>query len=340
MFRQRSAATVISLVMALGALSATVMAQDAAAPDLARSSVGGHMARLVDVGGIQARYYEAGAGEPLILLHGGRRTVFNSANMWTRNITGLARRYHVFAVDRLGYGMTGAPPGSTFSYQEEVAFLRDFIDTMKLGRVHVAGNSSGAAVALLFGLTHPDRAGTLILVGIGPHTPRADSGSKGAIMREACGNIADPVQSWSCWMEAMTYRHDVTFDTAFFAASEYMKSLPQWTDIEARKAAAPRQGLDYWRPHMARIREEGLPRLPILLVCGKHDSLDWEAGSRVPGLKGCLGFYDIIGARNDRVKLIVYNHAGHFPYREYPDQFNGDVANFIDFWSRGDDGHD
>ena len=46
-----------------------------------------------------------------------------------------------------------------------------------------------------------------------------------------------------------------------------------------------------------------------------------------------LGFFDIVGAKNPRVKMVLINEAGHFPYREHPEQFNAHLVNFIDFWS-------
>lgn len=292
------------------------------------SAVDGLTATLSEVNGLRVRYYEAGRGEPLILLHGGRLTVFNSANMWSRNVAGLAKDFHVFALDRYGYGMTGAYPDDDFTFEREVEFLRDFVDAQKFDRVHLVGNSSGASVALLFSIAHPHRVSTLTLVGVGPHTPRART--KGLIMREACNNIVDAQAAWSCWMQAMTYRSDETFDAAFFAASEYMKSLPEWQSIEARKVkGTPQSGSEYWDPHLARIRDEGVPDLPILLVCGLHDNLDWMAGDSAPQLKGCLDFFNTLGASNDKVKLVAYNAAGHFPYRELPQQFNSDLASFI-----------
>jgi len=296
------------------------------------SAVNGLTPTLSEVDGLRVRYYEAGRGEPLILLHGGRLSVFNSANMWARNVEGLARNFHVFALDRYGYGMTGAYPDDDFSYEREVEFLHKFVDAKKFDKVHLAGNSSGAAVALMFALAHPERVATLTLVAVGPHTPAVRS--KGLIMREACNNIADPQQSWSCWMQAMTFRSDKTFDAAFFAASEYMKSLPEWRAIEARKIkGTPQAGDDYWGPKLARIRDDGEPDVPILLLCGQHDNLDWPAGDAIPQMKGCMSLFDTLGAHNRKVKFIAYNQAGHFPYRELPEQFNSDLSDFVRFWS-------
>jgi len=324
-------ASILMLVSLLvAALVRPVFAQDDRAGP---STVNGLTATLSEVDGLPVRYYEAGEGEPLILLHGGRLTVFNSANMWARNVAGLSQDFQVVALDRYGYGMTGAYPDDNFTYAREVAFLHEFVDARKFDQVHLAGNSSGAAVSLLFAMAYPERVATLTLVGVGPHTPRALT--KGLIMREACNNIPDVQDAWSCWMQAMTYRSDKAFDQAFFDASEYMKSLPEWREIESRKVqGTPESGNDYWGPHLKRIADEGVPDVPILLVCGQHDNLDWDAGDRTPQMKGCMSLFNTLGANNDKVKLVAYNQAGHFPYRELPDQFNGDLVSFIRAWSK------
>ncbi len=322
----------IALMLAGPGLIQPAYAQGSQNDRAGPSAVHGLTATLSEVNGLRLRYYEAGEGEPLILLHGGRLTVFNSANMWARNVEGLSKNFHVYALDRYGYGMTGAYPDDNFTFEREVAFLRDFVDSRKFDTVHLAGNSSGAAVALLFSIAYPERVSTLTLVGVGPHTPR--SLTKGLIMRQACNNIADPQAAWSCWMQAMTYRSDKTFDQAFFAASEYMKSLPEWREIESRKVKGiPQSGNEYWGPHLTRISDEGVPDLPILLVCGQHDNLDWDAGNRIPGMNGCLSLFNTLGRNNDKVKLVAYNSAGHFPYRELPEQFNSDLVNFIRYWN-------
>lgn len=321
----------VPLLLSGKGLTQSAVARDDRTELAGPSAVDGMTATLSEVNGLRVRYYEAGRGEPLILLHGGRLTVFNSANMWARNVRGLAKDFHVYALDRYGYGMTGAYPDDNFTFEREVEFLRDFVDAKKFDTVHLAGNSSGASVALLFSIEYPERVSTLTLVGVGPHTPRALT--KGLIMREACNNIAEPQAAWSCWMQAMTYRSDETFDESFFAASEYMKSLPEWKAIETRKVKGiPQSGNEYWGPRLARIRDEGVPDLPILLVCGQHDNLDWNAADPAPKLTGCLSLFTTLGANNDKVKLVAYNAAGHFPYRELPEQFNSDLVNFIRYW--------
>ena len=103
-------------------------------PD-SRSEIGGLQSKFVDVNGVQARYYEAGAGEPMVMIHGGFTAGSSTANVFSRNIEGLAKRFHVFAVDRLASGMSGNPlKDDDYTYQGDVDFIYGFIQTLNLGR--------------------------------------------------------------------------------------------------------------------------------------------------------------------------------------------------------------
>jgi pimeloyl-ACP methyl ester carboxylesterase len=51
--------------------------------------------RHIEVEGVRTRYYEAGAGEPLVLLHGGHFGFIDSLDCWSLNFAGLAAEFHV-----------------------------------------------------------------------------------------------------------------------------------------------------------------------------------------------------------------------------------------------------
>jgi hypothetical protein len=55
-----------------------------------KSEVGGLHSKFVEVNGVKARYYEAGTGEPLVMIHGGFTAGSSTANVFSRNIPGLA----------------------------------------------------------------------------------------------------------------------------------------------------------------------------------------------------------------------------------------------------------
>ncbi len=42
--------------------------------------------------------------------------------------------------------------------------------------------------------------------------------------------------------------------------------------------------------------------------------------------------FDVIGEKNPKVRLLLVNKAGHFHYRERPDEFNWNIISFIEFW--------
>jgi pimeloyl-ACP methyl ester carboxylesterase len=43
--------------------------------------------------------------------------------------------------------------------------------------------------------------------------------------------------------------------------------------------------------------------------------------------------FDVLAQHNPHVRMMVINQAGHFHYREYPEEFNRNVINFINLWS-------
>src|SRR5690349_12116063 len=106
--------------------------------------VAGLRAHFIEVNGVRTRYYEMGEGEPIVLVHGEGWSGHSSANVWSKNIPLFATRFHVFAPDKLGSGMTDNPKDDNdLNIQGEVDHIYDFIRVMKLGMVHLAGESRG-----------------------------------------------------------------------------------------------------------------------------------------------------------------------------------------------------
>ena len=97
-FAARMAAFAAVALMAL-AVGTSAAAQERPDP---RSEIGGLHSKYVDVNGVKARYYEAGTGEPMVMIHCGFTAGSSTANVFSRNIAGLAKRFHVFAVGPAG----------------------------------------------------------------------------------------------------------------------------------------------------------------------------------------------------------------------------------------------
>ena len=109
---------------------------------------------------ITLHYQEAGAGEPLILLHGNGE----NGEYCRHQIVYFSQKYRVIAVDTRGHGQS--PRGTApFTIQQFAGDLKDFMDQLEISRAVLLGFSDGANIAMKFALSYPERVKALILNG-------------------------------------------------------------------------------------------------------------------------------------------------------------------------------
>ncbi len=327
--RAKMFAACFALLLAWGASPA--LAQDKPDP---KSEIGGIKSKFVDVNGVKARYYEAGQGETMVMVHGGFTAGSSTANVFSRNIPGLAKHFHIYAVDRLASGMSGNPTSDKqYSYQGDVDFVYSFIQTLKLGKVHLVGHSAGGAIVLYLAIEHPDIARTLTILAVGPENPPQPQ-TKLVNMLKKC-----PDQSQYAGLKCRVYELawlPTTFDDEYWKADEYMAGLPKSKEArdKLRSGAGESQPAAgaYRDTMLDRIRTEGMLQMPLLMVAGKNDVLDWGEADATAQLKGEMALFDIIAAKNTKAQFFVFNNAGHFMYREHPEEFNALLTTWIDYW--------
>src|SRR5262245_49524819 len=101
------------------------------------------VAKDVTVLGFRLHYLEAGRGAPVVLLHG----LGGDGSRWGPTIAPLARDFHVFALDQIGFGQSDKPLAN-YHTGMLAEFLVDFLKAVGVGRASLVGNSMGAGVAL------------------------------------------------------------------------------------------------------------------------------------------------------------------------------------------------
>jgi 2-hydroxy-6-oxonona-2,4-dienedioate hydrolase len=314
---------------ALLASTPPVVQSDVISPS---ASIGGHEAKFIDINGARTRYYDVGSGEPMLLVHGARPSGTSSANTWVPILPGLSRRFRVLAPDRLGHGMTENPKGD-YSVTAEMDHLYDFIKVMKLEKFHLMGQSTGAYHAARVTLEHPEMVITLILTDSATLSPpignveerRAAIGlGTGAGARSPGATLKDQVRFSQ---EALSKNKEHITDE-FLSAAVYMASLPngQKTDAALRGDAVKR-----YEEVIAKGAEEmrgwikaGRLQTPTLLYWGKNDPSAILAVG--------LALFDMIAEKNPRARMFIVNNAGHFHYREHPEEFVRNVLNFTTAW--------
>ena len=107
---------------------------------------------FVQAGDIRMHYAEAGAGEPLVLVHGWPQHWY----AWRRVIPRLADRFRVIAVDLRGFGWSDAPR-SSYAKQELADDLVAFVDALGLEQVRLAGHDWGGLAGFLACARAPER---------------------------------------------------------------------------------------------------------------------------------------------------------------------------------------
>jgi pimeloyl-ACP methyl ester carboxylesterase len=289
--------------------------------------VAGLRAQFVDVNGIRTRYYEMGEGEPMVLVHGGGWSGHSSANIWSKNIPLFAKRFHVFAPDKLGSGLTDNPKDDNeLNIQGEVDHIYDFIRAMKLGMVHLVGESRGGGCVFFLALQHLEVVRDLVIVDSDTAAPEGPATPEQALSN--CPKEPD-WEARKCQLRSSSYLPDQAFDDEYFMAGKYMSLLPKSQETAAKLKAgaggelATIEGFNQWKAEWhARIRKEGVLQMPVLLYWGSNDPAAPIANGRA--------LHDLIANENPRVRMIVADKAGHFPFREYPEDFVAKVTDFIE----------
>ncbi len=253
----------------------------------------------VEVDGLRVAFRQAGAGPPLMLLHG----AVSDSRVWREQLSDLSDEFTVLAWDAPGCGRSSDPP-ETFRLPEYADCLAGFIDALGLERPHVLGHSFGGGLALELYRRRPALPRTLVLAGgyagwAGSLPPnvveRRLRGALRAAEQQANGAFA-PRSIPGLFSEALPG------EKAEELAAIMSGSRPVGTRVMAHAFAE------------ADLRDV-LPRIrvPVLLVYG-------DADERAP-LAVAEGLHAGIAAS----KLVVLPGLGHESYLESAGAFNAEV---------------
>ena len=120
--------------------------------------------QTIDAGGIETSYLEAGAGEPVVMLHGSGPGVSALAN-WQHNIGALSQRFRILAPDIVGFGATERPRDIVYSLRTWTDHVWAFLDAHDIQKAAIIGNSLGGRIALQMATDRPGRITRMVLMG-------------------------------------------------------------------------------------------------------------------------------------------------------------------------------
>jgi pimeloyl-ACP methyl ester carboxylesterase len=272
--------------------------------------------RFATVHGYRRAYRMAGSGPVLLLLHG----IGDSSQAWLPVLPQLARTHTVIAPDLLGHGRSDKPRAD-YSVAAYANGMRDLLGVLDVDQVTVVGHSLGGGVAMQFAYQFPERTERLVLVGAGGVGKELNP-----LLRLVSAPLADQLlavfrvpgvqlQSRAVAELLRLLGTDVGLDSV-----DLLRVIHALPDARSRSAfiRTLRSVVD-WRGQVVTMLDRCYlaAGMPTLLVWGRRDAV-------VPVDHAYRAYEAMTGSQ-----LVVFEDAGHFPFRTDPQRFVQVLTDFV-----------
>ncbi len=242
-------------------------------------------------------YDSAGAGVPLVFLHG----VGSSRLTWARQLADFGRDHLAVAPDMRGYGGSSGRP-ATISMQRFGADVAALIEHLGPCPAHVCGLSMGGVVALNLWRDRPDLVRSLALADTWANHPAAMANHPQRLAGIDAATMADLARAR---MPAV-YGPDAPPEMVELGVLVF-----GGLDREAYRAASA----DLWPQDLREVART--VTVPTVVMVGEHDTI-----TPPPLAEELAGL--IPGAR-----LVVIPRAGHLTNEENPGAFNAALGALV-----------
>lgn len=264
----------------------------------------------LQVNGVTLNVETAGAGPPLVLLHG----FTGAATSWTAHLGALSARHSTVAIDMLGHGASDAPSDpDRYRIEHSAADIVTVLDRLEMPRAAVLGYSMGGRAALFLAAAAPARVSALILESASPGIADESERTKRAAEDRA---LADAIQRDGVPVFVDRWERLPLFATQTRLAAETRAA------VRAQRLGHSAQGLANSLRGLGQGAQpplfDRLPAvaMPALLIAGELDAryatLGREMSRRMPN-----------------ARLVIVPAAGHAVHLEQPDAFRRAVLEFL-----------
>jgi len=255
---------------------------------------------FVEVHGARLYYEVAGAGYPLVLIHGSAL----DTRMWDDQFAALAQQYQVLRYDRRGFGRSSLPTGS-YTHANDLAALLASLD---IHQPLLLGHSSGGGVALDFAIAQSMAVRALILYEsvLGGYRFAPEFGAYLGSVRTLARQTG-LVPARERWLEPLAAQL-VDKPAALVRLRQMVQDYSGWhwlnDDVE-RAASAPS------------IQQLGKLHMPTLIVVGERTVPDMHR------------IAEIVQREIPQARTVMLRDAGHLANMEQPDAFNEAILDFL-----------
>lgn len=264
--------------------------------------------RFAHIDGARVRYRDSGGTGPAVLMTHG---IGESLEFWHRQFDALGQSLRVIAWDLPGHGLSDER-ADAMDLEGQAAVAWKLLDQLGVGRVHLVGNSLGAAMSLRMAAQTPGRVGSLLLANSAALGAEVFGAFRlmtlpllGELMnRPGPTAVAQQIKAIVRRPESITPEVRAAIERNVHrpgGVRHFLTLLRGLTSLRGQHAPV-------WQRTHDILRQ--LPGLPVLFVHGEHDVvLPVEHSRRAHAI-----------ARGS--ELVVLADCGHTPQLEQPDLFN------------------
>jgi len=271
----------------------------------------------VAIDGVTWRYWHAGSGPPLLLIHGFLGYSFS----WRFNVEALSRDFSVYAMDLPGCGFSQRTEDSECTLAGDAERMVRFMDHLGIQEAHVLGSSRGGGLAIVLGallakrnMSHRIRR----LVLVSPINPWSSNGQ--LLTRVFATTLGGE------FVVRVLPKLDVLLSRYFKRMYGEPKRIAPGS-IEGYGAGLDSPGsfehllriVRSWHADLALVEQSllALSEFPTLLLWGSRDKCVFPSSIHQ------------LQARLKNSALILMRGVGHLPYEEVPAEFNHIVCDFL-----------
>jgi 3-oxoadipate enol-lactonase len=257
--------------------------------------------QIVTIQGRRLAYVEAGAGQPLVLLHG----FCGSSAYWEEVVPLLMQDHRLIIPDLRGHGASEAP-GGTYSMELFAEDIEGLLDALGIHKAAVLGHSLGGYITLALAETAAERLTAFGLIHSTAY-PDDEKGKEGRLK----GMQTIREQGLPVFLEGLVPR---------LFAPEHLGSMPEQVEKARQIGQGTAPGgaihtLEGMRERPDRRSVIAEAKVPVLLVAGEHDQI--IAPERT------------FTAEGEHIRQVLIEGAGHISLLEAPERLAKEIAAFL-----------
>lgn len=282
--------------------------------------------QFVSVDGIDTRYFEAGGGRPLVLVHGGHFGSTYNAYHWSLNFDELSRDFHVYALDKLGQGHTANPAADgDYTMAATIAHVHGFLRALAIEDAVLVGHSRGALPITRIAIDDPRRVAALIIFDTNTLAPEDPSTPTDFYDRLE-------IDPWASEQEYVRREPEANSYSSDHITDDFVEAMVEIVRLEKTQAARAKMSEFGRVPFLSDVRVQRADTLDMIREGRLHapTAIIWGFEDPSAPIKLAMDLLQIVAPVVEHTQLHILNRAGHYAFREHAATVNRLIAGFVD----------